>query len=159
MPGSMCDSQTWTAWAKTGCICCFFGLHNVEQVALARSNNMIVLCDLTHGDNMHVPALRGSEHGSTLSAMVSESATLLCDAATSAPCAGFDAGRQRAARVHAGTYLYPLCPAQGLTLGDSELREYTHGLFGHVARMLGPDFVPYLRTAVAAAMESCSQVR
>ena len=49
--------------------------------------------------------------------------------------------------------------AQGLTLGDSELREYTHGLFGHVARMLGQDFVPFLGPAVAAAVESCAQVR
>ena len=48
---------------------------------------------------------------------------------------------------------------QGLTLGDSELREYTHGLFGHVARMLGPGFQPYLHAAVAAAVESCGQVR
>ncbi|KAK9828387.1 hypothetical protein WJX81_002836 [Elliptochloris bilobata] len=46
---------------------------------------------------------------------------------------------------------------QGLTLDDSELREYTHGLFGHVARMLGPGFEPYLRPAVAAAIESCAQ--
>lgn len=49
--------------------------------------------------------------------------------------------------------------AQGLTLGDSELREYTHGMFGHIARMLGPGFQPYLRAAVAAAVESCGQAR
>lgn len=49
--------------------------------------------------------------------------------------------------------------AQGLALGDSELREYTHGMFGHIARMLGPDFQPYLRACVAAAVESCGQAR
>ncbi len=49
--------------------------------------------------------------------------------------------------------------AQGLALGDSELREYTHGMFGHIARMLGPYFQPYLRACVAAAVESCGQAR
>ena len=48
--------------------------------------------------------------------------------------------------------------AQGMSIDDSELREYTHGLFGSMAAILKQDFQPYLSTCVAAALASCDQV-
>ena len=47
---------------------------------------------------------------------------------------------------------------QGMSIDDSELREYTHGLFGSIAAALKQDFQPYLATCVAAALASCDQV-
>ena len=47
---------------------------------------------------------------------------------------------------------------QGMSIDDSELREYTHGLFGSIAAVLKQDFQPYLATCVAAALASCDQV-
>lgn len=46
---------------------------------------------------------------------------------------------------------------QGMALDDSELREYTNGMLGHLAELLEEDFVPYLPSAVQAAIASCSQ--
>ena len=51
-----------------------------------------------------------------------------------------------------------MCRAQGMSIDDSELREYTHGLFGSMAAVLKQDFQPYLATCVAAALASCEQV-
>lgn len=48
--------------------------------------------------------------------------------------------------------------AQGMSIDDSELREYTHGLFGSMAAILKQDFQPFLATCVAAALASCNQV-
>lgn len=48
--------------------------------------------------------------------------------------------------------------AQGMSIDDSELREYTHGLFGSMAAILKQDFQPFLATCVAAALASCDQV-
>ena len=45
-----------------------------------------------------------------------------------------------------------------MSIDDSELREYTHGLFGSVAGVLKQDFQPFLGTCVAAALASCEQV-
>ena len=45
-----------------------------------------------------------------------------------------------------------------MSVDDSELREYTHGLFGSIAAALKQDFQPYLATCVAAALASCDQV-
>ena len=45
-----------------------------------------------------------------------------------------------------------------MSIDDSELREYTHGLFGSIAAVLKQDFQPYLATCVAAALASCEQV-
>lgn len=47
---------------------------------------------------------------------------------------------------------------QGMSIDDSELREYTHGLFGSMAGVLKQDFQPFLATCVAAALASCDQV-
>ena len=47
---------------------------------------------------------------------------------------------------------------QGMSIDDSELREYTHGLFGSMAGILKQDFQPFLATCVAAALASCEQV-
>lgn len=47
---------------------------------------------------------------------------------------------------------------QGMSIDDSELREYTHGLFGSMAGVLKQDFQPFLATCVAAALASCEQV-
>lgn len=43
-------------------------------------------------------------------------------------------------------------------MDDSELREYTHGMFSSIAGLLKQDFQPYLATCVAAALASCNQV-
>lgn len=45
-----------------------------------------------------------------------------------------------------------------MSIDDSELREYTHGLFGSIAAALKQDFQPYLATCVSAALASCNQV-
>lgn len=45
-----------------------------------------------------------------------------------------------------------------MSIDDSELREYTHGLFGSIAGVLKQDFQPFLATCVAAALASCNQV-
>ena len=45
-----------------------------------------------------------------------------------------------------------------MMLDSSELREYTHTLLGHFARLLAADFAPWLERAVAAALGSCAQV-
>lgn len=45
-----------------------------------------------------------------------------------------------------------------MSIDDSELREYTHGLFGSMAAVLKQDFQPFLATCVAAALASCEQV-
>lgn len=45
-----------------------------------------------------------------------------------------------------------------MSIDDSELREYTHGLFGSIAGVLKQDFQPFLATCVAAALASCEQV-
>lgn len=45
-----------------------------------------------------------------------------------------------------------------MSIDDSELREYTHGLFGSMAGILKQDFQPFLATCVAAALASCEQV-
>ena len=50
------------------------------------------------------------------------------------------------------------CCLQGMSVDDSELREYTHGMFGSIAGLLKQDFQPYLATCVAAALASCNQV-
>lgn len=47
---------------------------------------------------------------------------------------------------------------QGMTIDDSELREYTHGMFGSIAGLMKQEFQPYLATCVAAALASCNQV-
>lgn len=47
---------------------------------------------------------------------------------------------------------------QGLELDYTELREYSHGMFAHVAEVLEADFEPYLATVIAAAIHSCQQV-
>ena len=52
----------------------------------------------------------------------------------------------------------PTLHAQGMSIDDSELREYTHGLFGSMAGILKQDFQPFLATCVAAALASCQQV-
>ncbi len=49
-------------------------------------------------------------------------------------------------------------PIQGMSIDDSELREYTHGLFGSIAAVMKQDFQPYLATCVSAALASCNQV-
>ena len=49
------------------------------------------------------------------------------------------------------------CP-QGLELDYGELREYTHGMFGNLAEVLGPDFGPYLAHVVPPATAACTQV-
>ncbi|KAK9824669.1 hypothetical protein WJX72_012191 [[Myrmecia] bisecta] len=46
---------------------------------------------------------------------------------------------------------------QGLTLDYSELREYTHGMFGMLAKLLGADFVALLPRVVPAALASLAQ--
>ena len=46
-----------------------------------------------------------------------------------------------------------------MALDSTELREYTHTLLSHFARLLKADFAPWLAQAVAAALESCAQVR
>ncbi|KAL3153296.1 hypothetical protein ABBQ38_011641 [Trebouxia sp. C0009 RCD-2024] len=46
---------------------------------------------------------------------------------------------------------------KGMSIDDSELREYTHGLFGSMAAILKQDFQPFLATCVAAALASCNQ--
>lgn len=46
---------------------------------------------------------------------------------------------------------------KGMSIDDSELREYTHGLFGSIAAALKQDFQPYLATCVSAALASCNQ--
>ena len=48
--------------------------------------------------------------------------------------------------------------AQGMSLDDSELREYGHGMLGNVVQELGANFAPYLQPCVEAAIASCSQV-
>lgn len=45
-----------------------------------------------------------------------------------------------------------------MSIDDSELREYTHGLFGSMSGILKQDFQPFLATCVAAALASCEQV-
>ena len=45
-----------------------------------------------------------------------------------------------------------------MSIDDSELREYTHGLFGSIAGILKQEFQPYLATCVSAALLSCNQV-
>ena len=47
---------------------------------------------------------------------------------------------------------------QGMALDSTELRETTHVMLGHFARLLQADFAPWLPRAVAAALESCTQV-
>ena len=47
---------------------------------------------------------------------------------------------------------------QGMALDSTELRETTHDMLAHFARLLQADFAPWLPQAVAAALESCSQV-
>ena len=47
---------------------------------------------------------------------------------------------------------------QGMSIDDSEVREYTHGMFGSIAGLMQQDFQPYLATCVAAALASCNQV-
>lgn len=44
-----------------------------------------------------------------------------------------------------------------MSIGDSELREFTNGMLGHLAELLQEDFVPYLPSAVQAAIASCTQ--
>eukprot|EP00891_Asterochloris_glomerata_P009671 jgi/Astpho2/9671/e_gw1.00146.14.1_t len=43
---------------------------------------------------------------------------------------------------------------QSMQLNDSELREYTHGTFACIAKVLGPDFVPYLQRCMDLAATS-----
>jgi hypothetical protein len=52
-----------------------------------------------------------------------------------------------------------LCPVPaGYAAADSsELREYSHTMFGNVARALGEDFAPYLGHVVGLAFTSCRQ--
>ncbi|KAK9905642.1 hypothetical protein WJX75_003705 [Coccomyxa subellipsoidea] len=46
---------------------------------------------------------------------------------------------------------------QGMALDNTELREYTNGMLGHLAETLGKEFTPFLPAAVQAAIASCSQ--
>lgn len=48
---------------------------------------------------------------------------------------------------------------QGMALDNTELREYTNGMLGHLAETLGEEFTPFLPAAVQAAIASCSQVQ
>jgi hypothetical protein len=43
----------------------------------------------------------------------------------------------------------------GMKLEFCELREYTYGLFVHVAEVLGEDFLEYVPTALTFAIASC----
>ena len=45
---------------------------------------------------------------------------------------------------------------QGFQLGDSELREYTHGMLSSAAKIMGAGFAPWLPAAVEAALKSCA---
>ena len=45
-----------------------------------------------------------------------------------------------------------------MQLNDSELREYTHGTFACIAKVLGPDFVPYLQRCMDLAATSIELV-
>ena len=41
-------------------------------------------------------------------------------------------------------------------MGDSELREYTHGMLSSAATIMGAGFAPWLPAAVEAALKSCA---
>ena len=47
---------------------------------------------------------------------------------------------------------------QSMQLDDSGLREYTHGTFACLAKVLGPDFVPYLQRCMDLAATSIELV-
>lgn len=96
------SSSSWTVSLPEWLHSLPFCWHKAEQAASRVPMKTSGQCDLSHGDNAHVPALDGSElRGSTCQPGMRGFDTAGQHNMTSAPYAGLDAGRQRAARVHA----------------------------------------------------------
>ena len=75
-------------------------------------------------------------------------------------CVGLLASSEGLGRAALGPYLerFMAIALEGFALDYSELREYTHGFFAHVAAGSGPEFAPYLPVVVPLMLASLEQL-